>query len=528
MSILSRFNASLKDRRAEELLDLWLYRPLAFVLAQGLVRTAVTPNQITLAALLAALAAGACFAMGDRTGLTLGALLYVLSNILDCADGMVARIKRNGTQLGRMIDVFADSVSGALVYVGLGIGLSGGAWELPLPAWLLVVAGGISFALHAALFDRARNRFLSHGAWPTGSIERELAAVASTVQLEPRAAKRLVASLYLRYMRWQSGDAPMLVDARAMRLWSLIGSTTHVTVVAVAMLLGAPIVLFVYTIALANLWCAWLLVRSGRLAATGGSRRLEIEAPGEVVGVILAAGTGTRLRPLTEEVPKPLVEVAGRSLLARSIDALRSAGVGRFVIVAGHRAASVARFLDREYPELDAELLYNHRYAESNNAVSVHLAARALAGGRMLLIDGDLLFEPSIARDLLAGPSRGARLVVRRSESLGEEEVKVELDARGTICTIGKELEMSRSFGESIGMALFDRRTTARFFATLEERLAGAAGPGEFYEASIQQMIDEGVEIGIVETGERYGIEIDTLDDLDEAEAMLDNAIAVA
>src|SRR5688500_5415653 len=113
MTISSQYRSSLKRPEAEELLDLWLYRPVAFVIAQLLVRTPVTPNQITAAALVASLSAGAALATGTRRGFVLGACLYVLSNVLDCCDGMVARLKENGTVLGRMIDVFADCFSAA-------------------------------------------------------------------------------------------------------------------------------------------------------------------------------------------------------------------------------------------------------------------------------------------------------------------------------------------------------------------------------------------------------------------------------
>ena len=154
MRILSQYRASLKRPEAEELLDLWIYRPIAFVLAKLLVLTPATPNQITAAALASALAAGIALSLGTRSGFVAGAVLYALANVLDCCDGMVARLKANGTQIGRMIDVFADTISGVFVYLGLGIGLARSGVELPLPVWPLVALGGISFALQSALFDR--------------------------------------------------------------------------------------------------------------------------------------------------------------------------------------------------------------------------------------------------------------------------------------------------------------------------------------------------------------------------------------
>jgi choline kinase/phosphatidylglycerophosphate synthase len=535
MSIISQYRASLKDRRAEELLDLRLYRPIAFLMAKALLPTPVTPNQITLAAILSAALAGASLARGDREGLVLGALLYMLSNILDCCDGMVARMKGTGTQLGRMIDVFADSLSGVLVYAGLGIGLVRGAHSLPIAAWWLVLLGGASFALQAALFDRQRNRFLSQSGGAS-SIARELAVVSGSMHAGGRGPKRMLSSIYLRYMGWQHrGAGEACIDARTLRLWSLAGSTTHVTVVALALLFDAPMALFGYTIVAANLWMLGLHLYGRRRRRTRSARHanksatprkvlpaaLTSDVAAPTVAVILAAGAGTRLRPLTDEVPKPLVDVGGRPLLARSIDALRAAGVERLVVVAGYRAASVERFLEREYPGLDVEILYNHNYDISNNAASVLLAARSLEGCRLLLLDGDLLYDPAIVEQLVVTGGRTSRLIVRRTDDLEEEEIKVVLDGRGLITAIGKRLDPRRCAGESIGIALFDRDMTARLFRTLDERMRRRGGTDEFYEASFQQMIDEGCTLDILDAADRYCIEIDTPDDLAAAEIML-------
>jgi choline kinase/phosphatidylglycerophosphate synthase len=531
MSILSQYRSSLKHPAAEELLDLWIYRPIAFVLARILVRTDVTPNQITGAALVSSVVAAVAFTTGSRVGFISGAMLYALSNVLDCCDGMVARLKRNGTQLGRMVDVFADTVSGVLIYIGIGVGLARADAAIPISPWLLVCIGGASFALQSALFDRQRNRFLSRIEGAGRGIEGEIVAVAATTAVNGSLLLRLLSRAYIRYMRWQRNgvdDDP--IDARTLRLWSITGSTTHVTVVVTTMLIGQPLALFVYTMLLANVWCAALLLRGRRrarrvaIAAEPVLRLIRSDATArvrpEIIAVLLAAGTGTRLRPLTDDIPKPLVEVGGVALLGRSIDALVAAGVRRFVVVAGYRASRVETYLDLHYPTLDVELIYNRRFDESNNAASALLAARAFDGERMLLLDGDLLYDPAIIEELVAIDPRESRLVVRASNELGEEEVKVMVGRDGRIDRIGKTLAPRACVGESIGIALFDARTTARFFRTLEYRLMLPGGRDEFYEASFQQMIDEGVDLRPFDANGRVCIEIDTLEDHAEAERL--------
>jgi choline kinase/phosphatidylglycerophosphate synthase len=522
MTILSQYRSALKRPEAEEVLDLVIFRPIAFAISRALIRTPATPNGITASALVAALCSGVLLSLGTRDGFVAGALFYALANVLDCCDGMVARLKGSGTQLGRMVDVFADTLSGMAVYVGLGIGLSAAATPLPAPAWLLVAIGGASYAMQAALFDRARNRYLARFEGGRFGIEREVAAVNEAITRDGSLVRRALGHAYVRYMRWQDNGIDAVAPTSTMlRLWSVFGSTSHVAVVVVALLAGAPQLIFAWTIIAGNLWALglWLvdpLVADDADALRGAPSRSK--AGEETIAVVLAAGAGTRLRPLTNIVPKPLVEVGGRALLGRSIDALVEAGIRRFVVIAGYRAARVEEFLAMNYPQLDIEIVFNRHYETSNNAASLLHAAPSFAGERMLLVDGDLLYDAAIVRELLAGELRGARLVVRRSGDLAKEEMKVALGRDGRIARVAKTIPPRASAGESVGIALLDASSTARLFRTLERRMQLDGGADEFYEAAFQQLIDEGESFSVFDARGRVCIEIDTVEDHADAE----------
>ena len=94
------FKQSLKNFWAEELIDLALFRPLAFLLVKILAPLPITPNQISLAAMICGIAGGCAFAGGSRRLFIIGGLLYGFSTILDCCDGMIARLKKNGPLRG--------------------------------------------------------------------------------------------------------------------------------------------------------------------------------------------------------------------------------------------------------------------------------------------------------------------------------------------------------------------------------------------------------------------------------------------
>lgn len=228
----------------------------------------------------------------------------------------------------------------------------------------------------------------------------------------------------------------------------------------------------------------------------------------------LLAGSGTRLFPYTESMPKALIDINGRPLLSRSVDSMIACGIDRFVVVTGYRAESVHRFFRENYPGLAVEFIHSERYAETNNAYSLWLAQGAFTGDGMILMDGDILYQHQIAELMLTPSGLPNALAVRGSNDLGEEEIKVMLNGKGEVTRIGKTLNSVECYGESIGIARFSPVGAKRLFQTLSHRIQTLGLEGEFYEASFQQMIDEGERIGIVDTLDYRCIEIDTPDDL--------------
>src|SRR5450759_2325263 len=104
MSLLAEYKASLKNITIEEYVDLFIFRPLAFLFVKSIYRSSITPNQITLLSMLTGISAGVMFAIGGSTSVILGGLLLALATIFDCADGQLARLKNNGSYFGRILD----------------------------------------------------------------------------------------------------------------------------------------------------------------------------------------------------------------------------------------------------------------------------------------------------------------------------------------------------------------------------------------------------------------------------------------
>jgi choline kinase len=234
-----------------------------------------------------------------------------------------------------------------------------------------------------------------------------------------------------------------------------------------------------------------------------------------VTAAILAAGVSSRLRPLTDTIPKTLLTIVGRTLLQRTIEALQDNGVERCVIVCGYRREAIEQFIDTLNARIPVAFVVNPLYDSTNNNYSLWCARTEVIGGPMLLLDSDILFDPRILGRLLRSPHENA-LVVKNSTNLGPEEIKTEEDTSGLILRIGKDIDPQKASGESIGIEKFSPLVVQRLFAILEQ----TKDRDEFYEASFQELINRGEKIYAVTSSPYPCMEIDTREDLEEAETL--------
>lgn len=234
--------------------------------------------------------------------------------------------------------------------------------------------------------------------------------------------------------------------------------------------------------------------------------------------VILAAGFGSRLRPLTDTRPKALVPVAGQPLLGHALDALAGHGVTAVTVVVGYAADTVRAFVaERHDRGLSVRCVDNPAYATTNTLASL-LCAEPTVPGDVLVLDGDLIFEPAVLAPMLA---RGTWLAIDRDRILDDDAVKIALDDDGErIVAVSKQLpEGLRGVAESIGMAAIDRATLTALVPVGHRLLASGLNQA-YYEAAFQVLIDEGARFGAADvTGLRW-TEIDDHDDLRRAEAL--------
>lgn len=177
--------------------------------------------------------------------------------------------------------------------------------------------------------------------------------------------------------------------------------------------------------------------------------------------VIVSAGRGSRLLPLTEAMPKCLVPVGGRAILDHQLDALAEAGVRRAVVVAGYRAEQVEAHLARRRNErmgggVDARMVFNPAWDGASSIASVR-AAEAYVAGPFLLMNGDTVFEGRVIATALAAAGPGVNLAVERAPVLGGEvafeldDMRVAIDA-GLVTAVAKTLPDTIATHRSLGL----------------------------------------------------------------------------
>ncbi len=265
------YKASLKDLAVEEVVDLYLFRPPAFLLVKGIYRFPITPNQLSILSMVAGIAAGVFYAQGSRAGFIFGALFYFLAHILDCMDGMVARLKQNGTLLGRIIDGWADYITAIAAYIGLLIGLHNGddAFQLPFSSpWFLMVPAAVSLAIHCIIVDYYRHEFLAHALGKANPIRRDMELFTRRLHQLKREKKNYLEMLlivfYMGYTKVQlkesekeqKFDRELYYKANRplLWMWNWIGASTHIFVLILATLLFEPMIFFYYILGIANIW----------------------------------------------------------------------------------------------------------------------------------------------------------------------------------------------------------------------------------------------------------------------------------
>jgi len=229
----------------------------------------------------------------------------------------------------------------------------------------------------------------------------------------------------------------------------------------------------------------------------------------DTLAVILAAGAGTRLRPLTDNRPKCLLEVGGRALLDHQLDALAANGVRDVLVVSGFCAEQIVSHCGAR-----VRTLYDPEYETTNNLHSLWTARREFAGRDVLCLHADVLYHPAILRPCLEAAYDVTAVLDR---TLVEETMKARVQGE-QVTEIGKNIPAREQFGTFLGIMRFRPTASAALAGALEILAEDNTHRQSYFVACLPLLAAEGLLVGYTLTGGLPWVEIDTPEDLQASE----------
>jgi choline kinase len=202
--------------------------------------------------------------------------------------------------------------------------------------------------------------------------------------------------------------------------------------------------------------------------------------------IILSAGQGKRLMPLTANDPKCLLDLEGQALIEWQINELYKAGIDQVAVVVGYQADRVRQLLHSRYDSQRVRSIYNPTYAWADNLFSCWVA-RAEMDEEFILLNGDTIFEATVVNRLLQTPVQPVTVVIHQKRYYDADDMKVALDG-DRLVKIGKDLAVDNVHGESIGMILFRREGPSLFRRAVERALLDSASRKKWYLSVIDEM----------------------------------------
>ncbi|GAA2923267.1 MULTISPECIES: phosphocholine cytidylyltransferase family protein [Streptomycetaceae] len=235
-----------------------------------------------------------------------------------------------------------------------------------------------------------------------------------------------------------------------------------------------------------------------------------------MIGLVLAAGAGRRLRPYTDTLPKALVPVDGeKTVLDLTLANFAEVGLTEVAVVVGYRKEAVyARKAEFEATYgVKLTLIDNDKAEEWNNAYSLWCAREVLKQG-VILANGDTVHPVSVEKTLLEARGEGQKIILALDtvKNLADEEMKVITDGAKGVRRITKLMDPATATGEYIGVTLIEPEAAEELADAL--RTTFERDPDLYYEDGYQELVNRGFTVDVAPIGEVTWVEIDNHDDL--------------
>lgn len=225
--------------------------------------------------------------------------------------------------------------------------------------------------------------------------------------------------------------------------------------------------------------------------------------------IVLSAGQGSRLLPVTATIPKCLIEVGGQTLLERQLAALAASGLKRVLVVTGYRHDQIDEALRAPQP-LDVETRFNPFWAVASSIGSVWMARDRLRAP-FCLLNGDTLFDPEILAAALSSPSAALGLVVEPIATASYDDMLVRVE-NGAVCAVSKMLAEGEATHRSLGLVLAEQGHDD-YARALDGLIAERNGAGAYHHDIVDRLAHAGG-VAAIERAAGFWQEVDRPEDI--------------
>ena len=246
----------------------------------------------------------------------------------------------------------------------------------------------------------------------------------------------------------------------------------------------------------------------------------------KIKAVILAAGVGSRIRPLTDNCPKSLLMINGKTILEMMISHIQKCGISEIVFVLGYLQDQIKDYVKTQFPDLVAHYITNKKYKETNTGYSLLLTKDLVQNSTFIKFDADVVFDIAILKNLINSEHDNC-LCIDKNIHLDAEEIKVIIREENRVVKASRTVNPEDAIGESIGIEKISPEAAHALFSELEIMMKDEQHHQEYYEAAYERIIEKDVPFHALDISGLKWTEIDTKEDFLSAESLLINSTGI-